>query len=61
MAERWLSVEEISAHWGVSADTIYERICRKKVPARKVGGLWELLATKVGTWGMKGMTGQKEI
>jgi excisionase family DNA binding protein len=38
--ERWLSVEEISTHLGVSPDTIYKWVYRKKMPAHKVGRLW---------------------
>lgn len=50
MAERWLSVEEISAHLGVSPDTIYKWLYRKKMPAHKLGRLWKFLASEVDLW-----------
>ena len=50
MAERWLSVGEISAHLGVSTDAVYKWIYRKKMPAHKVGRLWKFLASEVDQW-----------
>lgn len=50
MAERWLSVEEISAHLGVSTDAVYKWIYRKKMPAHKVGRLWKFLASEIDQW-----------
>jgi excisionase family DNA binding protein len=60
MAERWLSVEEISAHLGVSPDTIYKWVYRKRMPAHKVGRLWKFLASEIDTWVKKGIAGRKE-
>ena len=60
MPERWLSVEEISAHLGVSPDTIYKWVYRKKMPAHKVGRLWKFLASEVDQWVKHGRAGQKE-
>ena len=50
MGERWLSVDEIAAHLGVSRDTVYKWISRKKLPARKLGRLWKFLASEVDEW-----------
>lgn len=50
MAERWLSVEQISAHLGVSTDAVYKWIYRKKMPAHKVGRLWKFLTSEVDLW-----------
>jgi excisionase family DNA binding protein len=60
MAERWLSVEEISAHLGVSPDTIYKWVYRKKMPAHKVGRLWKFLTSEVDQWVKRGRAGQRE-
>lgn len=49
-AERWLSVEEIAAHLGISKETIYRWIERKKIPAHRVGRLWKFKASEVDTW-----------
>lgn len=37
LPERWLSVEEISIHLGVSRETIYRWAEKRKIPAHKVG------------------------
>ena len=50
MDERWLSVEEIATHLGVSRDTVYKWICRKQMPAHKVGRLWKFRASEVDAW-----------
>lgn len=50
MEERWLSVDEIAAHIGISRDTVYKWISRKQMPAHKVGKLWKFRATEVDAW-----------
>ena len=60
MAERWLSVEEISAHLGVSPDTVYKWVYRKKMPSHKVGRLWKFLASEVDLWVKQGRAGKRE-
>ena len=48
--ERWLSVEEIAAHLGISKETIYRWIEREKIPAHRVGRLWKFKASEVDQW-----------
>ena len=43
MAERWLSIDEISEHLGVKKDTIYKWVAKKKMPAHKVGRLLKII------------------
>ena len=50
MEERWLSVEEIATHLGVSRDTVYKWIVRKHLPAHKVGKLWKFSTKEVDEW-----------
>ncbi|NUB23345.1 helix-turn-helix domain-containing protein [Azospirillum brasilense] len=50
MPDRWLSVEEIAVHLGVSKDTIYGWIAKKEMPAHKVGRLWKFKADEVDEW-----------
>ena len=52
--ERWLSVEEIAAHLGVAAVTIYRWLERDKIPAHRVGKLWKFKASEVDRWVEKG-------
>ncbi len=61
MHERWLSVEEIAAHLGVSRDTIYKWLERKKMPAHKVGRLWKFLASEVDQWVKRGHAGKDVV
>jgi excisionase family DNA binding protein len=49
-ADRWLSVEEIAAHLGVSKETIYRWLERKVIPAHRMGKLWRFQRTEVDSW-----------
>lgn len=52
--ERWLSVEEIAAHLGVSKETVYRWLEKKeddrKIPSHKIGRLWKFKASEVDQW-----------
>ena len=37
MSERWVSVEQLAEHLGVTRDSIYRWIDRKNLPAHRVG------------------------
>lgn len=50
MSDRWLSVEEIAEHLGVSKDTIYTWVNEKDMPAHKVGKLWKFKISQVDNW-----------
>ncbi|HBT88459.1 helix-turn-helix domain-containing protein [Desulfobacter sp.] len=50
MEDRWLSVEEIAQYLGVSKDTVYTWINKKKMPAHKIGRLWKFKKEQVDTW-----------
>lgn len=56
--ERWLSVEEIAAHLGVSKETVYRWLEKEKIPAHRVGRLWKFKASEVDAWIL---AGQAEI
>ena len=47
---RWLPVDEISVHLGVSRDTIYKWIDRKGMPAHRVGRLWKFKKAEIDDW-----------
>ena len=49
-AERWLSVEEIAKHLGVSKETIYRWVEKEKIPASKVGRQWKFKVSEVDEW-----------
>jgi len=48
--ERWFSVEEISTHLGVSKETIYRWVDKKKIPSHKVGRQWKFKVSEVDQW-----------
>lgn len=50
MSDRWLSVEEIAEHLGVSKDTVYAWISKKNMPAHRVGRLWKFQRVDVDVW-----------
>lgn len=50
MSDRWLSVEEIAEHLGVSKDTVYAWISKRNMPAHRVGRLWKFQKAEVDAW-----------
>jgi len=48
--EKWLSVEEIASHLGVSKESIYRWLDRKAIPAHRIGKLWKFKASDVDQW-----------
>jgi excisionase family DNA binding protein len=47
---RWFSVNEVAAHLGVAADTVYRWIENKGLPAHRVGRLWKCKLAEVDAW-----------
>ncbi len=58
-AEKWLSVEQIADHLGVSKETIYRWLEKKKIPANRVGRLWKFKASEVDEWIRSGGADEK--
>ena len=50
MSDRWLSMDEITVHLGVSEDTIHRWIRLKGMPAHKAGRLWKFRIAEVDEW-----------
>ena len=50
MTDRWLSVEEIAEHLGISKDTVYAWISKKGMPAHRVGRFWKFQRVEVDAW-----------
>jgi excisionase family DNA binding protein len=48
--EPWASVEAVSDHLGVTKDTIYRWIERRRLPAHKIGRLWKFKLSEVDAW-----------
>ncbi|NUM58474.1 MAG: helix-turn-helix domain-containing protein [Bdellovibrionaceae bacterium] len=52
--EKWLSVEEIAQHLGISKETVYRWLEKEKIPAHRVGKLWKFKASEVDAWVQSG-------
>ncbi|WP_342371765.1 helix-turn-helix domain-containing protein [Propioniciclava soli] len=50
LQDRWLSVDEICQHLGVSSDTVYRWIDRSEMPAHKMGRKWKFKREQVDAW-----------
>lgn len=48
--ERWLNLEEISKHLGVSKDTIRAWIKKETIPFHKVGRQYKFKISEVDKW-----------
>lgn len=60
MSHRWLSVEEIAEYLGVSKDTVYVWISKRKMPAHRIGRLWKFKADEVDEWVRSGGAAENE-
>ncbi|MCU5787655.1 helix-turn-helix domain-containing protein [Alloalcanivorax marinus] len=50
LEDRWLSVDEISKHLGVSSDTVYRWIDKNSMPAHRMGRFWKFKKDDVDEW-----------
>jgi excisionase family DNA binding protein len=48
--DRWLSVDEIAEHLGVSKDSVYTWVNRKGMPGHKVGRFWKFKSAQIDDW-----------
>lgn len=48
--DRWLSINEITDHLGVSNDTVYKWIDKYGMPAHRMGRLWKFKKNDVDGW-----------
>ena len=61
LADRWLSVEEVSAYLGIKPDTAYKWIGRNGMPAHKVGRLWKFRKEEVDEWVRSGKARNDDV
>lgn len=57
--ERWVSVNDISAHLGVNKDTVHKWIRNQSIPAHRVGKLWKFKISEVDNWVKNGGSAEK--
>ncbi|MDD5322456.1 MAG: helix-turn-helix domain-containing protein [Methylococcales bacterium] len=48
--DRWLSINEITKHLGISNDTVYKWIDKCGMPAHRMGRLWKFKKDEVDEW-----------
>lgn len=46
----WLSVDGISQYLGVSKETIYRWVAKKRIPAYRIGKLWKFSVEEIDLW-----------
>ena len=57
--DRWLSVEEICKHLGVSNDNVYKWIDKHGMPVNRMGRLWKFKKNEVDEWVKAGGAAEK--
>jgi len=50
VSERWVSVQDIADHLGVTRDTVYKWIEARALPAHRLGRLWKFKISQVDDW-----------
>jgi excisionase family DNA binding protein len=51
---KWMGVQQIAVHLGVSKESVYRWLEAKKIPAHRVGKLWKFDPVEVDQAVMKG-------
>lgn len=59
--ERWLSVDEIAQHLGVSKVSIYRWADAGEIPAHKVGRQWKFRMADEDAWVLSGEASESEL
>lgn len=48
--ERWVTVDEVATHLGVTRDTVYRWMERKSLPAQRLGRVWRFKISEIDDW-----------
>ncbi len=48
--ERWVTVDEVAGHLGVTRDSVYRWMNSKGLPAHRVGRTWRFRLSEVDDW-----------
>jgi len=52
--EHWVNIEEVASHLGVTKDSIYRWVEKKRFPAHRVGRLLRFKLSEVDEWVKRG-------
>ena len=58
--EKWVSLEEIAEHLGISKDTIRSWIKKDVIPYRRIGKLYKFRISEVDAWVDSGKSAEIE-
>jgi excisionase family DNA binding protein len=58
--ERWVTVDDVATHLGVTRDSVYRWMSKKGLPAHQVGRRWRFLLSEVDEWVRSGKAGPDE-
>ena len=58
--DRWLGMKEITAHLGVSRETVVKWIENEKMPGHKLGKFWKFQKAEVDAWVKSGIGAYSE-
>jgi len=58
-SDKWLSVEDIADHLGISKETVYRWLKEGSIPAHRIGKLWKFRTSEVDHWVIEG--GAQEV
>lgn len=48
--EKWLSVQGIADHLGISKETVYRWLEKGAIPAHRIGKLWRFKSSEIDDW-----------
>jgi excisionase family DNA binding protein len=60
VAERWVDVQEVAGHLGVTKDSIYRWVDKKGFPAHRAGRLFRFKLSEVDEWVRNGAATQRD-
>src|SRR4051794_17220819 len=49
-SERWVTVDDVAAHLGVTRDSIYRWMNSKDLPAHRLGRAWRFRLSEIDEW-----------
>lgn len=49
-SERWVTIDDVTTHLGVTRDSIYRWMSSKGLPAHQVGRRWRFRLSEVDEW-----------
>lgn len=61
LSDRWLSVEEVAQYLGISKETIYRWLEKKKIPVHRIGKLWKFQLSEVESWVKSGRAAEDKL